>query len=450
LLTHLIGCLALLAQDAPEPDVAALVAGLGAPRFADRQAADAALRKLGAPALPALRGARLADDPEVAARASALVRGIETAVLLQPTRVALDFRDRPLAEVVAELRRRSGFDLALDPAAESRLGRRRVTLEADGPATLWEALTRLEREAGLGVLVGDDAAADDPDRGPRGLVLFERLADRPAPGFASGPFRVKVLGTHYERSRAFERRPADLGGAEDFERATLLVQVSAEPRLLIAARGPIRLTEAVDDLGQSLLPPAPPAAAGFDELGLDGQGDLGAGQGPSFVEELEVRRPERPGRAIRRLRGSVELSVASRRAEPVGVPLGGAPGRVARGEDATITVHALATDRESEELTLDLTVGPPAGGGDGPGARSGLSGPAFAWEFLEQQIEVLDGRGRPFVLFPMSLEPQGDAFRLKLLLAPTEGAGEPAELRYYGLVRAECRLDFDVRDLEMP
>lgn len=63
----------------PEVDVGALVQRLGAEDFKDREAAGVELRKLGPAALPDLKAAEKHADPEVQARAGALVREIERA-----------------------------------------------------------------------------------------------------------------------------------------------------------------------------------------------------------------------------------------------------------------------------------------------------------------------------------------------------------------------------------
>src|SRR4051812_47892529 len=87
----------------------ALIARLGSPRYADREAATAALRRLGPAALPALRSARSARDAEVRARAAALLERVESELMVRPTLVRLDYRDRPLAEVVKDLGRQTGI-----------------------------------------------------------------------------------------------------------------------------------------------------------------------------------------------------------------------------------------------------------------------------------------------------------------------------------------------------
>src|SRR5437763_1828212 len=98
-----------------EPDPPALVGRLGAPRWADREAAARALERRGRAALPALRAGRESRDPEVRARAAALIERIESGALVQPTLVRLDYRDRPLADVVRDLADRAGMPLVLDP-----------------------------------------------------------------------------------------------------------------------------------------------------------------------------------------------------------------------------------------------------------------------------------------------------------------------------------------------
>src|SRR5947209_1009652 len=65
------------AAPAPAADAGAAVTRLGAEAFAERDAAARLLERLGAAALPALRGAVRSEDPEVRRRAAAIVERIE-------------------------------------------------------------------------------------------------------------------------------------------------------------------------------------------------------------------------------------------------------------------------------------------------------------------------------------------------------------------------------------
>ena len=104
------------------------------------------------------------------------------------------------------------------------------------------------------------------DGGPRGA----------GPTWDSGPFRVSLISLHYQRDVAFNsvvagfpRRVAvppapvplppglNIAAAEGpsvSEQFYAQVQVAAEPRLSLSLNGPLKILEAVDDRGQSLLP----------------------------------------------------------------------------------------------------------------------------------------------------------------------------------------------------
>jgi hypothetical protein len=76
----------------PDDKPVELVARLGSPRFAEREAAAESLKRLGDAALPALREARSARDPEIRIRATKLREEIEADTLLKhagPLRVEL-------------------------------------------------------------------------------------------------------------------------------------------------------------------------------------------------------------------------------------------------------------------------------------------------------------------------------------------------------------------------
>src|SRR5438067_2023430 len=105
--------LLLAADPGPNTEAAALVARLGADRYADRERAAEALRTLGPDALPALRDALSDGDAEIRNRAEVLLDRIEAEMLTRPTPVRLDAHGRPLEEVVKDLADRLGFEAEL-------------------------------------------------------------------------------------------------------------------------------------------------------------------------------------------------------------------------------------------------------------------------------------------------------------------------------------------------
>src|SRR3954470_16950815 len=113
-----LGLLMLAAATAEAPEPGPLIDRLVSPRSEERTAAAEALERMGAEAVPALREARLSPDLELRARAAALLDAIEGRELALPTRVTLDFRDRPIGEVVAAVAERGKASLALEPVGD--------------------------------------------------------------------------------------------------------------------------------------------------------------------------------------------------------------------------------------------------------------------------------------------------------------------------------------------
>jgi outer membrane protein assembly factor BamB len=131
--------------------IASLVSQLGSDRPATREAANRVLEAAGAAALEVLGRAATSEDPEVRRRVAPLIRGIEkrqeSAQLIEPQRLRLQYKDTPLAEAVADFSKRSGMTLKLPPEL-MKDGDRKITLDT-GTIPLWEALDQFCAKAGL-------------------------------------------------------------------------------------------------------------------------------------------------------------------------------------------------------------------------------------------------------------------------------------------------------------
>lgn len=154
-------------QDAPSP-VEALVRQLGSASYRDRDRASAALEKLGAPALKALRQASRSTDRETARRADELVRRIEERVLaeqiLAPKKVRLKVDGVSVADAVTQLSKVSGYPVQL----RGNVAGRTITLDT-GETTFWEALDQLCAKAGL-VLTPAPSGSNPTGYSPYGQI----------------------------------------------------------------------------------------------------------------------------------------------------------------------------------------------------------------------------------------------------------------------------------------
>ncbi len=435
----------LLTLGLNEPDPRALVQQLGSARFADRETAAKALRELGRDALPALRASRTARDPEIRNRVQALVGEIETRLMVQPTLVRLDVQDQPLTEVLARLHHLSGIPIRLDPEAQASLANRRITLRDSTPIPFWDAIDRLNRAARTFETLGEDIDAA-PAIDSQNTLLLQDIG-RQSPGLASnhGPFRVKLVDALFQHRVAFQPRAGFLPGERDSRQLQYQIQVLAEPRMTIGQNGSIRVLEAVDDRGQSLLPPT---------ATLDALPEMPVLYDFNAVASLKLpillSRPDRPGRTVERLRGVIPLSLSARKPEPVTIPLTNAVGRSFLGEDVALVIHALKHEPNGSESSLDLTVRPLTAVEAGPNPIAGEPEVSHGLDFIEQRIEILDSRGKPFILFPLDVTQKGHEIRLSLMLAPSDGASTPAQLRFYGLTRATTEVPFEFRDIPLP
>jgi hypothetical protein len=422
-------------------DPAALVERLGAPRYAEREAAAQALEALGREALPALRSARRNDDPEVRARAAALLERIEAAAIIRPTRVRLDFHDRPLGEILKNLEAQSAVPLLLFPTRgdPEALAVRSVTLHDREPVSFWEAIDRLGRTASLRTELRPVPIGDDVDFG----VGFETAGPRLAPTSCDGPFRVKLANLSLRRDLDLDSAAVIPGEEAEAASLTGRLLVSGEPRLILGLIGDVRLTEATDDAGRSLLRDEPPEDA--ERPTSDVIPEFTGG--PELNLPLAFGRPPDPkARRIARLRGAVTVAVASPTPEALTVPLGVA-GQTVSGEDLVATVEGVrpAEDRNRFVLSLRFSAQPWS-----PKALAELERASTGGTLFEHQFQVLDRRGRAASAIPMEVEPAEAELRLRILTSLPEGTGRPARLVYRAMTRAVVEVPFDFEDVPLP
>ena len=193
----------------PQPAaIQALIERLGSEHYADREAASAALEKLGAAALPALQAAARSENPEVRERASVLAvrlkRTVDSTSRLAPKRLKLDYKDIPLGTAINDLRARTGLPIVLDGTRVANPLRKISCETPDLP--IWETVETFCQAAGLRELFVNDLEVPKqhiPRRGgfvpppdPRAdsvaIVLMDGKPDR-LPGERSTAVRVVAL-----------------------------------------------------------------------------------------------------------------------------------------------------------------------------------------------------------------------------------------------------------------
>lgn len=418
-------------------ELAALIRQLGSEVAAESDAAALELERLGAEALPVLRVATDSRNPRIRERAVALLNRIEGGALLQSTEIRLDFDDRPLPEVVAAINQQGGSSLALFPELDPELMRRKVTLREPGPVPFWRALDEL-CEAGRVHL-----SLSFPESSPSRVPAF-RLVDGPSErGFVSysGPFRLMLVSIQRERTLSLDR----VAGTPqtDSERFFARLEVFAEPRMILGTDEMPRLTEATDDLGQSLI----------------GRAQSGRGYpfGPGAVNRttlpIPMEYPKHPGRTIVRMKGVVPVTVAVRESTPLTIPLDESVGKTFRHAGLRLDILSIHPDPAGRSpRVIDLLLRPDASDEAKdrvPTGRLPLLVAGGEWDLDQNQFEVFDAQGRP-IPWLSSTQRLPEGLRGSLRPRPPEANARPVTLRFYGLIRRRVDVPFEFESVPMP
>lgn len=459
----------LAAADDPSP--ADLVRRLGSDRFADRVEAARALERLGSRALPDLRAAEHSDDARVRARVPELIEAIERAAerarFERPTELQLDFRDRPLSEVIEALNDRYHLGLAIQFGPGSPPGMRmrgmggiqgvgpnpkqaeaeakKVTIVSEHPLPFWKAIDRiceagqlrhaLHPTSNFNLMTGQ-------------FLLYAGIPGGHPIASDSGPIRVKVTGLHVTLERNLSVASSPPRG-----HLTIRMAVIPEPGLLVRPVGPVTIAEAIDDRGRKLTAGLQIATNyAYQPPTLNGLAGFGT------VATLMLNDLDLASRSLRRLRGSIPVVMVARTPSPLVFPIDKkAAGQSGQIDGASVRVVEVATggDNEVSAVVIDVTSDRAQANQFRPW-RPGqpLDLATFQMNQVLNRMELLDAQGRPMARrWNQSQGPNFNVRRYRLMpnqFGPAIPHTPPATLRFHGLVQQKTEIAFDFHDVPMP
>jgi hypothetical protein len=457
-----LGLVAALALAAGPGDPEALVARLGAPRLADREAAAAALTKLGPDAIPALLAARHTANLEARARVAALLDALEAAKISAPTRVLLDFEQASLEHVARTLGQRAGVRILLEPESSPNWKTTMVRLVEPEPVLFWDAIGRLCKAGNLRIAPGDawrfrqmNGNGRPEDRGTPLLALMASTV-APAPASIDGAFLVSLNGLNRSREVTF---PAPTGRPDAAQpEATLtdrflaILQVAAEPRISIAQVGPAHDVEGLDDRGQTL---GTATSTGTRSPLEPGQGpSLGSGDSSIASVQVPLNYPETQGTTIKHLKGMLSVVVSGRRPDALAASLTGGLGKVVQDDDTALQVQSIQVDEKTKRTTIDFSVWPKAGQPGGP-PRPLIQGipnrPGRTGMLVDpSRVEVRDADGKRCRLNAFTTRSEGVVSRCRWVIDPAPDIGPPTEIRFETQVWTTVEVAFEFHDVPMP
>jgi hypothetical protein len=425
------------------PDAAGLVARLGAGTFAEREESARQLEAMGRLALPALEAALRSTDAEVHSRALSIWERIQKGLMVRPTIIRLEGGERPLHEVVRSIGKQSGISLEAPQHWPEHL------VNAREPVALpfWEAVDRLG-------LVGGHFNIVNP-AGTHFPTLDFGGSQRGYPSTVSGPFRITLEGVHDHRDRllmagpwlrvdeANQRIPIPRSAREREARFFIDLGMMIEPRMWFTQEGPARAIEAVDDLGQSLVRRDATRVEADYSVGRNGGGVTQA------HVELDLAMPDRPGRSIVRLRGSVPVAIQIRQPIPaLEIPLPVPNGKTIAHEDADFTIRGFRENAQGTIIDVDVRIN--LDRFELPADRYGALVSSRLSCLVQRQVEIVDADGH-MLTAPGggSARTDGNA-RWNYTVWKNQNTARPARLRYYRMVRAFTDVAFEFRNIPMP
>ncbi len=225
-----------------DPTIQQLIEDLGSDDWRTREKAGRDLAAKGDKALPQMRAALAAtDSPEVQRRLAVLVRKLDRERLVEPRRVTLSAKDKTAKQVFDEIAKQTGYRIEFGGGGPDT----KFDFEFD-KTPFWRAVDAVANAAGFVVY----AEYDDET-----IRVYSQDSTNPYVAYA-GPFRLVATNINTSRSVQLSGISKRGGAPRVNEYMNLSFQVQSEPKNPMLGIMQPELTEAKDDLGGSLLPPA--------------------------------------------------------------------------------------------------------------------------------------------------------------------------------------------------
>jgi hypothetical protein len=411
----------------PAADVDGLIAQLAGDDFAARERAADALRRLGPDSLPALKKHLNDPDAEVRRLLQEIIPALETAALLTPKTFDLKIDNRPIADVLAELRTQTGCQIDhfgnANPQQPFSFDLKDVTF--------WEALDRINRDAGLGLQpgYGDERIRLQAQDGPCPFVLY------------SGPFRLSATGLEQLRKVDLAVQPRSGGPVRRSESLTFSFTLWSEPRLPLLGVGDVKLIAAYDSEKNSMLPgPAPQDDGPNAQRPVRRVNHHNGVKSLSQQTSLELVRLSEKASSIRLIRGvlPVSLLVAQRPVVVTEKLLENKTKKLQAGQTA-LALEDVTEVPQNKQWQVRLTI---TQDGDEPGWSNQLY----------QRFELFDAKGNKYASNGAGWSGSANSVRMTLTFGSNGNAalGPPDKLVFQSWQTLQHPLEFEFRDIPLP
>ncbi len=428
-------------QVAATPSAEDLIQRLGSADFKARDAASKALEAQGVAVLPALRKAKDHPDPETRRRLEELIPMLEAVATLAPKRVTLDLVDRPLKDAVQEVVKQTGYKIAFPDGQFNPRGEKLVYTFQMKDATFWEVLDKICEASGLYL---------QPGYGEEPFRLYFQEMHSPFVHH-NGPFRLVADGFQYNRGIRFGQVPRVQGQAagQSSESMYFSFNIMTEPKLPILGLGEVKLLEARDELGNSMV--LTRNGAGNFEFGGRRYYRYGGGYRQyQHNAQAYLTWPVKAARQVRLLKGVVPVTVLAEQRPAIVI-------------DKVLT--AKGKKFKAGTIEIDIEDVKPAGGA-GAGnkmvdikmlvrdtSRDNVNGDYTWMDSLNQRMELRDAQGNKYMSRGNNWDNTSPSSVHGTWMFGESGNGQlgaAEQLVFYNWITMDHELPFEFRDLPLP
>ncbi|QJW97514.1 hypothetical protein [Frigoriglobus tundricola] len=427
---------AALPDAPPDAAIKRLIEDLGSDDWRAREKAGRDLAARGEAALPLLRTALLAaDSPEAQRRLSVLVRKIDHDRLVEPKRVTLTVKDRTAKQVFDEVTKQTGYKVEFNDNSALK-----HSFEFNN-TPFWQVVDTVANAAGCTLFSG---YGDDTIR------VYNQDQLPPLVAYA-GPFRFMATNISTSRSAQLSGVSKRGDNPRSNEYMNLSFQIQSEPKNPMIGITPPELSEARDDLGGSLIPPAD-----GNNFRTSNYYD-GGSRGHSTYMSLNLSCAGRAATSIKSLKGRVGIILLSGTApelviaDPLKVKKKEFVGRTTEIELAGVDEDANQKGAYHVVLTAKYR------GATEPNHQNN-----YTWvQGLPQRFELLDEKGNKYVCNgPMEMHNNNnETVRMTLMFAPEDRStgrrnpnklGPPAKLVLTEWLTVTHEVPFAFKDIPLP
>ncbi len=409
-------------QPAGAEEAKPLIAGLESDDAHLRQHSQAALVRMGEAARPLLADLlKHPRDLEVATRAEAALRQIDADRVYGPSYITLHLKDADAGAAIAQLARQCFAPLPTNP--ENLLdqpGLPKVNIDVTREP-FWVVMQQITQQTGLDLQpVGE------------GTALVRGAMRASGPSVLQGPFLI--VANQISRSKVVQLL-AGGGGNPIMSDFSLNMMAYGEPKLrVVRCNSAVKLDEAIDDQGNSLVPNGPNNQGFYGGGGNDGYWPLAA----------HLAWPaHNPGARIVRLRGSTSFTIQTKSQTIEIDDLPAMKDRAQVVDGNAVTFNSFARNGAIWELKFHVAVSP----------QNPI--PFFAVNNLVAKLRILDAQGRALDHGGSSSRSTNTDTEMSLQFTqsgpPDRRSGDPVRLRWEVPIETrDITLPIEFKDLPMP